>query len=144
MTESTLTVHEEQPKRGRPQQPKRAAITGQRRPAWMPKQRQHPAVPFGLHIDPHNQAQKDAEMALKKRRIAQEEIQESATSLVKSTLGQLASSDEHNKKFRKEIDESRAFPELLKSHLGFVNELPETLQLAALVGGKWLRTRFAQ
>eukprot|EP01009_Symbiontida_sp_KSa7_P001809 NODE_1421_length_605_cov_374.872302_g1118_i1.p1 GENE.NODE_1421_length_605_cov_374.872302_g1118_i1~~NODE_1421_length_605_cov_374.872302_g1118_i1.p1 ORF type:complete len:142 (-),score=17.36 NODE_1421_length_605_cov_374.872302_g1118_i1:52-477(-) len=108
------------------------AITGQRRPAWMPLNKS-----FGLHVP----TLKDDEQTMKKRRVC-DEMQESTTTLVKATLGQLTRDEAHSKKFSREIDSSKAFPELLKSHLGFVNDLPETLQLVTLIGEKWLRTRW--
>lgn len=153
MEESTLTVHDEStpPPRANQRQSQRPgqrpgqhgwaksqprAITGQRMPAWMPRQRKTPAVPFGLHNPTRDEGD------LKRKRMCQEEIQQSTTNLVKTTLGELTKDEQHAKRFKEEIDQSHAFPELLKNHLGFVNELPSSLQLLTLVGEKWLRSKF--
>jgi len=53
----------------------------------------------------------------------------------------MASYHQHAKRFKKDIDSSAAIPHLLQNHLGWVSDLPEVGQLAALIGEKWLRTR---
>ena len=72
--------------------------------------------------------------------MAQNEIQSSATELIQTGVGKLARNPEQQKRFRTEIDRSVAIPELLKDHLGFVHKLPSTLQLAALIGQKYLKS----
>ena len=85
-----------------------------------------------------------AEMAdMRKKMLAQEEIQESSTTLVKDGLSRLATDENHKKRFKVEIDKSMAIPELLKDHLGWVSSLPSTLQLAALLGKKFVRSKIA-
>ena len=79
----------------------------------------------------------------RKKMLAQEEIQESSTTLVKDGLSRLATGEGHKKRFKTEIDKSMAIPELLKDHLGWVSSLPSTLQLAALLGEKFVRSKIA-
>ena len=76
----------------------------------------------------------------RKRLLAQQEIQDSSTSLVKSTLGKFARDDQHAKRFKVEVDKSVAIPELLKEHLGWVSSLPRSLQLATLIAEKYTRS----
>jgi len=79
--------------------------------------------------------------ALKQLHLAQNEIKKSATNLLKNSAGLMAADHHHAKRFKKEIDSSAAIPHLLHNHLGWVSDLPEVGQLAALIGEKWLRTR---
>ena len=96
---------------------------------------------FGIHLPPPSMAEKMEEREESRKRLrAQEEIQQSSTNLVKSAVGKLAKNDEHAKKFKAEIDTSQAIPELLKEHLGFVGNLPSSVQLIGLVAEKFVRT----
>jgi len=96
---------------------------------------------FGIHLPPASLAEKMEEREESKKRLrAQEEIQQSSTNLVKSAVGKLAKNDEHAKKFKAEIDTSQAIPELLREHLGFVGNLPSSIQLIGLVAEKFVRT----
>ncbi len=72
--------------------------------------------------------------------LAQDELQSSATQLIQTGVGKLARNQDQQKRFKAEIDKSVAIPELLKHHLGFVHKLPSTLQLAALIGEKYLQS----
>ena len=96
---------------------------------------------FGIHLPgPSIQDQMMAREESKKRLRAQEEIQQSSTNLVKSAVGKLARNEQHAKKFKAEIDTSQAIPELLREHLGFVGNLPSSVQLLGLIGEKFVRT----
>ena len=109
---------------------KRRVITGGRK-----------SQQFGIHLPPASLAEKMEEREETKKRLrAQEEIQQSSTNLVKSAVGKLAKNDEHAKKFKAEIDHSVAIPELLREHLGFVGNLPSSVQLIGLVAEKFVRT----
>ena len=79
--------------------------------------------------------------AAKQAHLAQDEIKQSATNLLKNTTSLAATDLHHAKRFKKEIDSSKAIPYLLQNHLGWVSGLPEIGQLAALIGEKWLRTK---
>ena len=72
--------------------------------------------------------------------MAQDEIQASATELIQSNMGKLAKTEGQRKRFREETEKSVAVPLLLNQHLGFVHKLPSTLQLAALIGQKYLKS----
>ena len=76
----------------------------------------------------------------KKMMAAQDEIQMSATDLIQSSMGKLSKDENQKKRFKQEMDNSVAVPMLLKEHLGFVHQLPSTLQLAALIGQKYLKS----
>ena len=76
----------------------------------------------------------------KKMMQVQDEIQSSASEIIQTGVGKLARNEDQRKRFRVEIEKSVAIPELLKDHLGFVHKLPSTLQLAALIGQKYLKS----
>ena len=130
--EAQLTTPPPQPHPRRvAQQHPRRILTGKRsRPADFVIQQ--PAVTAA------EQAQ--IRMTLQKAMMAQNEIQNSATEIIQTGMGKLARDEEQRKRFRTEIDKSVAIPELLKDHLGFVHKLPSTLQLAALIGQKYLKS----
>ena len=75
----------------------------------------------------------------KKMMAAQGEIQSSAD-LIQSSMGKLSKDENQKKRFKQKMDNSVAVPMLLKEHLGFVHQLPSTLQLAALIGQKYLKS----
>ncbi len=81
--------------------------------------------------------------SLKRKRAAQSELESSSANLVKTSLGELARDEKHRAKFRAELEQSTAVPELIKEHLEWVTDLPSSLQLACLLGEKYLRTRLA-
>ena len=96
---------------------------------------------FGIHLPQASLAEKMVEREDSKKRLrAQEEIQQSSANLVKSAVGKLARNEQHAKNFRAEIDTSQAIPELLREHLGFVGNLPSSVQLIDLVAEKFVRT----
>ena len=99
--------------------------------------------PFGMHVPQKTAPSTEELVAHGKRQLCQEEIQTSTTNLVKTSLSHIARSEEHAKRFKKEIDQSQAIPALLQEHLGWVSKMPSTAQLITLVGEKWLRTRIA-
>ena len=68
------------------------------------------------------------------------QIQSSASEIIQTGVGKLARDEGQRKRFRTEIEKSVVIPELLKDHLGFVHKLPSTLQLAALIGQKYLKS----
>ena len=53
----------------------------------------------------------------------------------------MASTEQHKKKLKAEIDKSVALPELLKNHLQWVSSLPEFMQIAILLGEKFTRSK---
>jgi len=53
----------------------------------------------------------------------------------------MTSDRQHAKRFKKEIDSSKAIPFLLENHLGWVSELPQIAQLGALIVEKFVRTK---
>jgi len=79
-------------------------------------------------------------MQEKKTTLAQDEIQKSATDLIQTGVGRLAKDENQRKRFKAEIDQSVAIPEILKDHLDFVHKLPSLLQLGALIGQKYLKS----
>ena len=98
---------------------------------------------FGIHMPPPSLADKMVEKeTTRKRLLAQTEIENSSTNLVKCAVGKMARDEKHSKKFRAEIDASEAIPELLRNHLSFVGNLPSSVQLLGLIGEKFVRTFF--
>ena len=99
------------------------------------------ATDFAVH-QPVISAAEQAHIKLQEKKMmqAQDEIQSSATEIIQTGVGKLARNEDQRKRFRTEIEKSVAIPELLKDHLGFVHKLPSTLQLAALIGQKYLKS----
>ena len=121
-----------------PPHPRRVAQQHPRRIITGKRQR---AADFAVHqpaITAAEQAQIRA--SLQKAMMAQNEIQSSATEIIQTGMGRLAQNEDQRKRFRAEIDRSIAIPQLLRDHLGFVHKLPSTLQLAALIGQKYLKS----
>ena len=130
MTEITLSAPAQAPapKPSQRSVPRRV-ITGGRRPQ------------FGIHMPPSSLAEKMEEKDYtRKRLLAQTEIENSSTNLVKCGVSKLARNEKHAKRFKAEIDASAAIPELLREHLGFVGNLPSSIQLLGLIGEKFVRT----
>ena len=129
--EATLSTPTPQPHPRRvAQQHPRRILTGKRSRA-----------DFAVH-QPAISAAEQAHIKLqeKKAMMAQDEIQSSVTEIIQTGVGKLARNQDQQKRFKAEIDRSVAIPELLKDHLGFVHKLPSTLQLAALIGQKYLKS----
>ena len=86
--------------------------------------------------------QDEATRQLRKRFIAQREIEDSSADLLKNTLGAATKSEEHSKRFKAEVDRSVAIPELLKEHLWWIGSMPSTARLRTVVAEKWVRTLY--
>ena len=116
----------------RQQHPRRRVTTGRR------QQQNHQ---LGFHQPGPSAVEMMAMRAQeKKTMLAQEEIQKSASTLIQTGMGKFARSENQRKRFREEIENSVAIPELLKDHLDFFYRLSSLVQLGGLVGQKYLKS----
>ena len=83
---------------------------------------------------------KEEQAIVKKQKIAQDELQESASGLLVKCGGRFTKNAGHKDRFQKELDSSKAIPLLLGEYTGWVDQLPAALQIVALVGEKYLKT----
>ena len=91
---SVVTLQDIQPRQQPSQRQNQRLITGRGR---------H----FGMRVPQKPAPSTEELVAHRKRQMCQEEIQTSTTNLVKTSLSHIARSEEHAKRFKKEIDSAK-------------------------------------